>query len=77
MVRGWAVQGEQDLELEASKARTAHLAISFGRVRLLPARMQEKTDLRPIVVEVVRVWEPQPPEGVEPLEWLLLTSVPT
>ena len=80
MVRGWAVQGEQDLELEASKerkARTAHLAISFGRVRLLPPRMQEKTDLRPIVVEVVRVWEPQPPEGVEPLEWLLLTSVPT
>ena len=80
VVRGWAVQGEQDLELEASKerkARTAHLAISFGRVRLLPARMQEKTDLRPIVVEVVRVWEPQPPEGVDPLEWLLLTSVPT
>ncbi len=78
VVRGWVVQGEQDLELEASKeskARTAHLAISFGSVRLLPPRMQEKSDLRPIVVEVVHVWEPQPPEGVEPLEWMLLTSV--
>ncbi len=79
VVRGWAVQGEGDLELEAtktSKARTAHLAISFGSVRLLPPRMQEKTDLRPIVVEVVHVWEPQPPEGVEPVEWVLLSSVP-
>src|SRR5207245_4334393 len=27
-------------------------------------------------VWVVRVWELQPPEGVEPLEWVLLTSVP-
>jgi Transposase DNA-binding/Transposase Tn5 dimerisation domain len=79
VMRGWAVQGEQDLELAAtktSKARTAHLAISFGRVRLLPPRMQEKIDLRPIVVEVVRVWEPDPPQGVDPLEWVLLTSVP-
>ena len=75
----WPVQGERDLELEAtktSKARTAHLAISFGLVRLLPPRQQEKTDRRPIVVFVVRVWEPQPPEGVEGLSWLLLTSVP-
>ena len=80
VVRGWAVQGQQDLELEAtkeSKTRTAHLAISYGSVRLLPPRMQEKTDLRPIVVAVVRVWEPQPPEGVQGLEWVLLTSMPT
>jgi hypothetical protein len=33
--------------------------------------------LRPLVVWVVRVWEPEPPEGIEPLEWVLLTSVPT
>ena len=26
---------------------------------------------------VIRVWEEQAPEGEEPLEWLLLTSVPT
>ena len=74
----WPVQGERDLELEATKtsaARTAHLAISYGRVRLLPPRPQEKTDRRPIVVYVVRVWEPAPPEGIEGLSWLLLTSV--
>ncbi len=26
-------------------------------------------------VSVVRVWEPEPPEGVEALEWILVTSV--
>ena len=26
---------------------------------------------------VIRVWEEQAPEGEEPLEWILLTSVPT
>ncbi len=75
----WPVQGERDLALEATKtsqARTAQLAISFGLLRLLPPRPQEKTDRRPIVVYVVRVWEPEPPEGVEGLNWLLLTSVP-
>jgi hypothetical protein len=74
----WEVQGERDLELEATKtsqARTAHLAISYGRVRLLPPRQQEKIDRRPLLVYVVRVWEPAPPAGVEGLSWLLLTSV--
>jgi len=31
----------------------------------------------PLTVWLVRVWEAEPPEGVEPLEWILLTSVPT
>jgi len=35
---------------------------------LLPPVSQEQTDLRPLVVWVVWVWEPQPPEGVEALE---------
>jgi hypothetical protein len=80
VVRGWPAQGEQDLPLEASKqtkARTAHVVISWGCLRLLPPRSQETTELRPLVVWVVRVWEPEPPEGVEPLEWVLLSSVST
>jgi hypothetical protein len=28
-----------------------------------------------MVVTVVRTWEPEPPEGVQALEWLLITSV--
>ena len=77
---GWRGQDERDLELDATKsspARTAHVVISFGTVRLLPPQSQEKTDLRPLVVSVVRVWEPAPPDGIEPLAWLLLTSIPT
>jgi hypothetical protein len=57
--------------------RVAHLSISWGALRLLPPRSQEGSDLRPLVVWVVRVWEPEPPDGIEPLEWVLLTSVPT
>src|SRR5205823_14880491 len=30
----------------------------------------------PVTVWVLRVWEEQAPEGEEPLEWILLTSVP-
>lgn len=31
--------------------------------------------MAPLVVWVLRVWEPEPPAEVEPLEWVLLTSV--
>jgi hypothetical protein len=31
---------------------------------------------RPFVAWVLRVWEPNPPEGVEAIEWVLLTSLP-
>ncbi len=80
VVEGWSAQGEQDLELDATAkrpARVAHVAISSGSLRLLPPLSQESADLRPLGVWVVRVWESQPPEGVEALEWVLLTSVPT
>src|SRR5207249_11883352 len=42
-----------------------------------PAQSERASQLRPLVVWVVRVWEPRPPDGVEPVEWVLLTSVPT
>jgi len=80
VIRGWSAVGEQELHLDAtkqSKARVAHVVISFGCLRLLPPQNQQSSELRPLVVWVVRVWEPEPPEGVEGLEWVLLTSVPT
>jgi hypothetical protein len=79
VVRAWVAVGKQDLDLPATKqrpARVAHVVISFGSLRLLPPRSQQASNLLPLGVWVVRVWEPQPPEGVEPLEWVLLTSVP-
>ncbi len=80
VVRGWSAVGEQDVHLEATKqtkARVAHVVLSFGCLRLLPPEHQQVSQGRPLVVWVIRVWEPEPPEGVEALEWILLTSVPT
>jgi hypothetical protein len=80
VIRGWSAVGEQELHLDAtkqSKARVARVVISFGCLRLLPPQHRQSSEVRPLVVWVVRVWEPEPPEGVEGLEWVLLTSVPT
>ena len=77
-VRGWAAADEQDLEIPAEherKARTAHLALAYGPLRLLAPDKQEH-ELPSLDLWVVRVWELNAPEGVEPLEWVLLTSLP-
>jgi len=80
VVGTWAAMGEQDLNLPATqqrKARVAHVRLSSGSLRLLPPETAASADLRPLVVWVIRVWEPEPPQDVEPLEWVRLTSLPT
>ena len=52
-------------------ARQAHLLISFGCVRLRVPKGKE-----PLLVWVVRAWEVDAPPDVEPVEWILATSVP-
>ena len=77
-VRGWAASDEQELEVPAEharQARTARVALAYGQLRLLAPDKRENV-LPSLLVWVVRVWEVDPPEGVEPLEWVLLTSVP-
>jgi len=58
-------------------AREARLQLSFGALRLrTPERPgQPAGSLPPIAASFVRVWEPDPPEGVQPLEWRLLTDL--
>lgn len=77
------VLGSVELDLRARpgmKARTAKLTVSSLKEVLIqspqrPGQGQGKSPTVP--VEVVRVWEATPPQGVkEPLEWLLLTSEP-
>lgn len=78
--RSWSAQASRVLELpprHEHKGRSAHLHLSFGQMTLLPPRNDPRTCKEPIDVWVIRVWEEQAPEGEEPLEWLLLTSVPT
>ena len=88
--RGQAARLEFDVPLTARKAnaqpkqRAAHpprnsriagLSASSTRVRIKrPAK--RKDGLTYVDINVVRVWEPQPPNGEPPVEWLLLTSEP-
>jgi Transposase DNA-binding/Transposase Tn5 dimerisation domain len=56
--------------------REALLQMSFQKVCVHPplnGAFLQKTQL---TAWVVRVWETHPPEGVEPLEWILLSTIP-
>jgi hypothetical protein len=57
--------------------RTAQMAIRTAPVKIRPPRSRKGTGL--VEVEVFVIWaiETTPPEGVEPVEWMLLTSVAT
>src|SRR5712691_7731408 len=77
-VKGWPPRGQQTIRLDGNhkrKEREATLSISWGTLRLWPPDGEAGKGERPLVVTVVRTWEPEPPEGTEALEWLLLTSV--
>jgi hypothetical protein len=56
-------------------ARSARLAISATQVRFPNTRRVDKQS-DGVLVNVVRVWEPRPPAGEPPVEWILLTSEP-
>jgi Transposase Tn5 dimerisation domain len=69
--------GSFQLRLRGRKgaaARTASLKLSYDRV-LLSAPLNAQA-CEPIRCNVLRVWEEQAPEGVEALEWILLTDAP-
>jgi hypothetical protein len=59
------------------QARSSQLQLAFGQMTLLPPRNEPRAGKDPVTVWVIRVWEERAPEGEEPLEWILLTSVPT
>jgi hypothetical protein len=60
-------------------ARTAHLEVSYARVTILVPRQPADSlkALAPEPVEgcVVQVREVNPPKGVEPIDWVLFTSL--
>jgi Transposase DNA-binding/Transposase DDE domain len=78
--RSWPSQASRPFEVPARHGhpgRSTQLQLSFGQLTLLPPRNEPRASKDPIPVWVIRVWEEQAPEGEEPLEWILLTSVPT
>jgi PAS domain-containing protein len=79
-VRALPAQGERALKVLASPGRSARqttVQIAFAPVHLaVPGERHGDYAARPLQVWAVRVWEPTPPAGEEPLEWVLLTNVP-
>jgi Transposase Tn5 dimerisation domain len=55
--------------------REALVHISWSQVEIQPPADGTALHQRGMKVSVVRIWEPEPPEGVEALEWILVTSV--
>jgi hypothetical protein len=61
----------------ARPARRARLLISAAALQVHPPHAKHGEHGRdPLPMWVVRVWEPHPPKGAEPVEWLLLTNEP-
>jgi hypothetical protein len=61
------------------EARTATVTVRFGPFQLNPPRNNVKhsrEDLPDIAMNAVYVLEPKPPDGEDPVEWMLLTNLP-
>jgi hypothetical protein len=56
--------------------REALLQMSFQQVQIQPPLHGAYLRKTALTAWVVRVWEPSPPEGQEPLEWILLSTLP-
>ncbi len=73
-VRSWDPVIGKKLEVAAShghKARKAHILVSFGQLNL---RISKKNDF--LTVHIVRAWEVDVPKDVlEPIEWIVATSI--
>jgi hypothetical protein len=81
-IAGVAPLGEMYLDLrgrDGQVARRAKLLISCGPVRVrAPERAGQAAGTgAPIDCWFIRVWEQDPPDGVELLEWVLYTDWPT
>jgi hypothetical protein len=73
-----AVIATRELLIPPGEDRAARQALL--EVRLAPVTLQapqKKPDLPAVPVWAILAREPQPPEGVEALEWMLLTTVET
>jgi hypothetical protein len=79
-VRGLPAQATWGVEVGATTKRQARAALVQGSacaVTLKPPHVQKgQYRKEPLPLWVIRVWEPSPPSGEAPLEWLLLTDQP-
>lgn len=60
---------------DGQPARTATLQVAWADCELAAPRWGKERGGPRLCVSVVRAWEADPPPGVEPLDWVLLTSL--
>jgi hypothetical protein len=74
-------QGQDTVEIKGRggrDARTARVEMAAGRVWVpASAEVPQRRSQPVLAVWVIRVWEADPPQGKEALEWILLCSLPT
>src|SRR5262249_41715733 len=72
-------QGQRGVAVPAhdgQRAREAACGVAWPAVRIGPPRQPRGEHGRePLPIWAVRVWELEPPAGVKPLEWRLITNV--
>jgi hypothetical protein len=74
--------GRLEVEVAAKKdapARTAKVSVRYAQVELKPPQRLKEVRIdgwKPVQLWAVYVKEVYAPQGVEPLEWMLLTNVP-
>jgi hypothetical protein len=77
-VRAQPLRGQREIVVSARPGqpeRKAKLSVAFAAVLLWPPHVRRGDYVkRPLRVWVVRVYEVNPPKGVKPLEWFLLTN---
>ena len=69
-------RGKEKKKVVTRQGREANLAVAFAPVQIRPSKGSSDPDSRHLRVWIVRVWEIDPPEGQERLEWTLLTNEP-
>ena len=78
LARRLPAQGAVVMTIPAERGRPereALVQISWQEVTIQPPTNGTAFSMTPLSASVIRVWEPEPPEGVEALEWILVTSI--
>jgi hypothetical protein len=78
LARSLPAQGVKALSVPAERGhpqREALVNICWSQVTIQPPADATALHQTGMKVSLLRVWEPEPPEGVEVLEWILVTSV--
>lgn len=80
LAQGATTHGQFSVDVAATPtqpARKATVSYSSCALRIIPPKQPRGEHSQdPLALWVVRVWEPNPPPGAPPLEWLLLTNLP-